>query len=60
METLPQGSDVCIPKAKVQSHLDPWEVSWKNGSLLYTKLYAHWYKNKCICFTSEKELNSSE
>lgn len=37
METLPQGSSVCHPKAEVQSHLDPRDasqrVSWKHGSM---------------------------
>lgn len=26
METLPRGSSVCVPKAGVQSHLDPREA----------------------------------
>ncbi len=54
METHPRGSSVCVPKAEVQSRLDPREayvcvcVSWKNGSLPKIQ--------KAICFTSETSL----
>ena len=57
METLLQGSSVCVPKAEVQSHLDPQESCVRVLCVSCGKMArCLQYENKAICFTSETPL----